>query len=193
MTKVVSKQLVPVYDKPMIYYPISTLMQAGIRDILIITTPDDRPLFDALLGDADLQGAIRYRVQPSPDDSAQAFIIGDSFVDGRSSALVLGDNIFHGADFDAQLRGVRPGHEGAVVFAYQVRDPERYGVVAFDEDDRAVELGEAERPRSDYAVTGLYFYDASGREGRGTASLGRGELRSPISTGSTSTPDRSRS
>ena len=179
MTKVVSKQLVPVYDKPMIYYPISTLMQAGIRDILIITTPDDRPLFERLLGDgADLGLRFEYRVQPSPDGLAQAFIIGDSFIDGRSSALVLGDNIFHGADFDAQLRGVRPGHEGAVVFACQVRDPERYGVVAFDEDDRAIELEEKpERPRSDYAVTGLYFYDASVVEkAAGLRPSARGEL-----------------
>ena len=163
MTKVVSKQLVPVYDKPMIYYPVSTLMQAGIRDVLIITTPEDRPLFERLLGDgSDLGMRFEYRVQPSPDGLAQAFIIGDSFIGDRSSALILGDNIFHGADFDHQVRSVRSDHTGAVVFACQVRDPERYGVVTFDSEDRAIALEEKPaRPRSNHAVTGLYFYDGS--------------------------------
>ena len=126
MTKVVSKQLIPVYDKPMIYYPVSTLMQAGIRDILVITTPEDRPLFERLLGDGSELGVrFEYRVQPSPDGLAQAFLIGDSFIDGRTSALILGDNIFHGADFDQQLQSVPADGDGAVVFASQVRDPER--------------------------------------------------------------------
>ena len=130
MTKVVSKQLIPVYDKPMIYYPVSTLMQAGIRDILVITTPEDRPLFERLLGDGSELGVrFEYRVQPSPDGLAQAFLIGDSFIDGRTSALILGDNIFHGADFDQQLQSVPTDGDGAVVFASQVRDPERYGVL----------------------------------------------------------------
>ena len=163
MTKVVSKQLIPVYDKPMIYYPISTLMQAGIRDVLIITTPADQTLFERLLGDGpDLGMRFEYRVQPSPDGLAQAFIIGDSFIQGRPSALVLGDNIFHGADFDRQIRSVDGDKSGAVVFACEVRDPERYGVVAFDDEDRAVDLEEKpDRPKSNHAVTGLYFYDAT--------------------------------
>ena len=163
MTKVVSKQLIPVYDKPMIYYPVSTLMQAGMRDILIISTPSDRPLFERLLGDGSALGVrFEYREQPSPDGLAQAFLIGDTFIDGRPSALILGDNIFHGADFDAQLRMVRNDQRGAVVFACQVRDPERYGVVAFDSSDRAIDLEEKpKKPRSNYAVTGLYFYDSA--------------------------------
>ena len=163
MTKVVSKQLIPVYDKPMIYYPVSTLMQSGIRDILIISTPYDRPLFERLLGDGSALGVrFEYREQPSPDGLAQAFLIGDTFIDDRPSALILGDNIFHGADFDAQLRMVRNEQPGAVVFACQVRDPERYGVVAFDSSDRAIDLEEKPaKPRSNYAVTGLYFYDPS--------------------------------
>ncbi len=163
MTKVVSKQLIPVYDKPMIYYPVSTLMQAGMRDILIISTPNDRPLFERLLGDGSALGVrFEYREQPSPDGLAQAFLIGDTFIGDRPSALILGDNIFHGADFDEQLRMVRNDQPGAVVFACQVRDPERYGVVAFDSSDRAIDLEEKpKKPRSNYAVTGLYFYDSS--------------------------------
>ena len=161
LTKVVSKQLMPIYDKPMIYYPLSTLMLAGIRDILIITTPSDSALYQSLLGDgSQLGNAISYAVQPSPDGLAQAFLIGADFIDGEGCALVLGDNIFYGSDFAQVLQQVVQHDTGATVFAYYVSDPERYGVVSFDADGKALSLEEKpKQPKSNYAVTGLYFYD----------------------------------
>jgi glucose-1-phosphate thymidylyltransferase len=161
-TLAVSKQLLPVYDKPMVYYPLSALMLAGIRDVLIISTPADTPRFEALLGDGSRWGMnLSYCVQPSPDGLAQAFILGRRFVDGRPSALVLGDNIFHGHDFLQLLQSANSRPEGATVFAYHVTDPERYGVVEFDAARRALSIEEKpQRPKSNYAVTGLYFYDA---------------------------------
>ena len=161
LTKVVSKQLMPIYDKPMIYYPLSTLMLAGIRDILIITTPSDSALYQSLLGDGNQLGiAISYAVQPSPDGLAQAFLIGADFIDGEGCALVLGDNIFYGSDFAQVLQQVVQHDTGATVFAYYVSDPERYGVVSFDADGKALSLEEKpKQPKSNYAVTGLYFYD----------------------------------
>lgn len=161
VTRIISKQILPVYDKPMIYYPLSTLMQAGITDILVITTPRDRPAFEGLLGDGGQWGlSLKFAVQPRPEGIAQAFLIARDFLEDQAPALVLGDNIFYGQGLSQSLRRASRQTGGATVFAYQVRDPQRYGVVSFDEESRPIGLEEKPaRPRSSYAVTGLYFYD----------------------------------
>ncbi len=161
VTQSISKQLLPVYDKPMIYYPLSTLMLAGIQDILIISTPDDTPRFESLLGDGTQWGLdISYKVQPSPDGLAQAFILGDTFIGNDLSALVLGDNIFYGHDFNELLSNAMKCDDGATVFAYHVHDPERYGVAEFDKSNKVLSIEEKPKtPKSNYALTGLYFYD----------------------------------
>ena len=161
LTKVTSKQLLPIYDKPMIYYPLSVLMSAGIRDILIISTPDDTPRFEALLGDGHQFGIhLSYKVQPSPDGLAQAFILGEEFIGNDSVAMILGDNIFQGQGLKKRLRAAVEKEKGATVFGYYVDDPERFGIVEFDDEGKAVSIEEKpEHPKSNYCVTGLYFYD----------------------------------
>ena len=179
ITKGVSKQLLPVYDKPMIYYPLSVLMLAGIRDILMITTPEDQSNFHRLLGDGSEFGIrLEYTIQPSPDGLAQAFLIGEDFLEGGSACLVLGDNIFYGQGFRPMLERVRGQVGGAMIFGYQVKDPKRFGVVAFDENRRVLSVEEKPtRPKSNFAITGLYFYDQQIVEiAKKVTPLARGEL-----------------
>lgn len=161
LTMVTSKQLLPIYDKPMIYYPLSIMMQAGIKDILIISTPSDTPRFEELLGDGHQFGiSLQYKVQPSPDGLAQAFLLGEDFIDGDSCAMILGDNIFHGHGLVKRLKAAASREEGATVFGYYVDDPERFGIVEFNDEGKAVSIEEKPaQPKSNYAVTGLYFYD----------------------------------
>lgn len=161
LTMVTSKQLLPIYDKPMIYYPLSIMMQAGIKDILIISTPNDTPRFEELLGDGHQFGiSLHYKVQPSPDGLAQAFLLGEEFIDGDACAMILGDNIFHGHGLVKRLKAAASRDEGATVFGYYVDDPERFGIVEFNDEGKAVSIEEKPaQPKSNYAVTGLYFYD----------------------------------